>query len=264
MNFFWQELKYYRRSVVVWSLVLAIILLLFLSVYQSLSSQIDTFREIISRYPRALLAAINLRFEMFYSIYGYFGYILTFVWVAGAIQAMNYGTSVVSKEVSGKTADFLLSKPISRNRMLSEKFAAVFVLLLITNIIFIAVALLGAKLFSSGGFDVKIYILLAVTLFFIQLFFVALGFLFGSVLPKIKTVISITLPTVFVLFIIASFGGILDKPQFYYLTPFKYFDSLYLYQHGTYQYKYLWVLFGFVIICLITSYIIYNRKDINL
>lgn len=264
MNIFWQELRYYRRSVIIWVLVLCTILLVFLSIYQSLASQIDTFREVVSHYPRALLSAINFRFEMFYSIYGYFGYILTFVWVAGAIQAMGYGASVISKEVTDKTADFLLAKPVSRNRMLTEKFAAVIFLIIITNICFIATALVGAKLFSTNSFNIKLYVMLAATLFFIQLFFLSLGFLAGTVLPKIKTVVSVTLPTVFVLFIIASFGGILDRPEFYYLTPFKYFDSIYIYQHASYEPKYLWVLFGFIASCLITSYIVYNKKDINL
>lgn len=263
MNIFWQELKYYRSSVVIWILALSIGVLLFLSIYTSLASQIDTFREVISRYPQVLLAAINFQFEIFYTIDGFFGYLLTFIWLAGAIQAMNYGCSVISKEVSGKTADFLLSKPISRARLLSEKFLAVMVLIIITNIFFTATVLLGAKMFSRGNYDVRSLLLLSASLFFVQLFFLALGFLFGTVLPKIKTVISVTLPSVMVLFIISSFGGILDKPQIYYATPFKYFNSIYIIQHVSYEYQYLVVLFGFVIACVITSFIAYIKKDIN-
>lgn len=264
MNIFWQELKFNRRSLVIWILALCLTLLLFLSIYQSLASQIDSLKEVISHYPKALLAAINFNFEMFYSINGYFGYILTFVWLAGAIQAMNYGVSVVSKEVSGGTADFLLSKPISRNRMLAEKFTAALALVIITNIFFTLSALLGAKLFSSSSFNTNSYLLLCTTLFFIQLFFFSLGFLFGCVIPKIKSVISVTLPTVFVFFIISSFGGILDKPEFYYLTPFKYFNAVYIYQHNSFEPKYIWVLFAFVLICVFTSFAVYNKKDISL
>ncbi len=264
MNIFWQELKFYRRSVIIWVLALSTILLVFLSVYQSLAPQIDSFREVIAHYPKALLAAINLRFEIFYSINGYFGYMLTFIWIAGAIQAMNYGVSVLSKEVTGKTADFLLSKPVSRTRLLIEKFAAVFALILITNIFVITAALAAAKIFSTGSFSTKIFLLLGATIFFVQIFFLALGFLLGALIPKIKTVIAVTLPVVFGLFIIASFGGILDKPEIYYLTPFKYFDAVYIFQHGAYETKYLWVLLVFVSISVITSFVVYTRKDINL
>ncbi len=264
MNIFWQELRFYRKSLLIWVLALSTTLIVFLSSYQSISSQIDVFREVVSHYPKALLLVINFRFEIFYTIYGYFGYILTFIWLAGAIQAMNYGVSILSKEVTDKTADFLLSKPVSRSRILTEKFAAGLSLIVITNICFTVTALLGAKYFSHSNFGIKTFIMLSATLFFVQVFFLVLGFLFGTILPKIKTVLSVALPTVFIFFIVASFGGILDKPDFYYLTPFKYFDPVYIYQNSGYDPKYLFALGGFVVTSLVLSYIVYIRKDIKL
>ncbi|MBI2798464.1 ABC transporter permease subunit [Candidatus Saccharibacteria bacterium] len=263
MNVFWQELKFYRRSVAIWIVALGSVATLFMSEYGPVSAQVDSFRQIVSHYPKALLAAINFRFEIFYSIYGFFGYILTFIWLAGSIQAMNLGVSIVSKEVTAKTADFLLSKPTSRAHLLSEKFAAAFCLIVITNVFFTATSLIAAKLLSSTGFSIKLFILLAMSLFFIQLFFLVLGFLFGAVLPKVKSVIAVSLPTVFVFFVISSFGGFLDKPQLYYLTPFKYFDPVYIFQHGNYEYKYLLWLAVFVAVWLIISYTIFTKKDIK-
>ncbi len=263
MNIFWQELRSYRRSTLIWIITLCVITLVFLSIYQSLSSQISTFQEVVSRYPKALLTIINFRLEMFYTIYGYLSYIMTFIWIAGAIQAMNLGTSVISKEVSGKTADFLLAKPVSRISLLTQKLLAVLTLIVVTNIFFTGTAVLGAKLFSPGSFDMKLYILMAISLFFVQLFFLALGFVLGSVLPKIKTVITVTLPTVFVLFIISSFGAIVDRPEVYYITPFKYFDSVYLFRNGHYEYKYMIVLAVIVIASLVVSFAAYNKKDIE-
>ncbi|MFO0862199.1 MAG: ABC transporter permease subunit [Candidatus Saccharibacteria bacterium] len=263
MNIFWQELKYYRRSTAIWIVVLCAVMLLFLSVYPSLSTQIDTFREIVSKYPKALLTAINFQFSIFYSVYGLFSYMLTFIWVAGAIMAMNYGVSVIGKETSGRTADFLLSKPVGRVRVLSEKFAATFVLILITNIFFTSLTFLGAKVISNTGFSEKSFLLLSVSLFFIQLFFVTLGFLVGTMSRKIRSVISVTLPTVFGFYTVGALAAIVDKPFAYYLTPFKYFDATYIFQNNHYQYTYLIVLAVFVLVCLAGSYSIYLHKDIT-
>lgn len=83
-------------------------------------------------YPPAVLAALNLKVEIFFTIYGFFSYFLTFGWLIASVQAMNLGVSIVSKEVAGKTADFLLTKPITRARMLTEKLAAITTLILIT------------------------------------------------------------------------------------------------------------------------------------
>lgn len=262
MNIFWQELKYYRRSTVIWIITLCAVTMVFLSIYTSLASQIDSFRDIVSHYPKALLEAINFRFEIFYSIYGYLSYIMTLIWLAGAIQAMNLGLGVVSKEVSGKTADFLLSKPVSRNKMIAQKFAAVLILIVITNLVFTLSAAMGAKLFSPSSFDMKLFLLVSFSLFFVQLFFLAVGFVAGVVLPKVKTVVSVTLPVVFALFIVASFGAIVDRPEVYYITPFKYFDATYIFQHGYYEPKYMLILASVVIVSLVISFVVYNRKDI--
>lgn len=262
MKIFRQELRSYRRSMIIWILTLSAVTLLFLSVYSSLASQIDTFREVISHYPRALLVAINFRFEIFYTIYGYLSYIMTFIWLAGAIQAMNLGVGVISKEVSGKTADFLLSKPVSRNKMLAQKFAAVLVIIILTNLAFTAVSTLAAKIISPATFDMKLFLLISFSLFFVQLFFLAVGFLLGVVIPKIKTVVSVTLPIVFALFIISSFGAIVDKPEVYYITPFKYFDATYIFHNGHYEPKYMLILVGVVLVSLVVSFVIYNNKDI--
>lgn len=263
MGIFWQELRSYRRSTIIWIVTLCVITMVFLSIYQSLSSQISTFQDVVSHYPKALLTIINFRLEMFYTIYGYLSYIMTFIWIAGAIQAMNLGASVISKEVSGKTADFLLAKPVSRNSLLTQKLLAVLTLIIITNLAFTGTAVLGAKLFSPTAFNMKLYLLMAASLFFVQLFFLAVGFMLGSVLPKIKTVITVTLPTVFVLFIVSSFGAIVDKPEVYYITPFKYFDSVYIFRNGHYEFKYLAVLAVIVIVSLVVSFVVYNKKDIE-
>lgn len=263
MAVYWQELKSYRRSIIIWIATLCLIMLMFLSLYPSLSQQVDTFRDVISHYPKALLTAINFRFEMFYSIYGFLAYMMTFLWLAGAIQAMNLGISTLSKEISGKTADFILSKPMSRNKILSQKFAAVFTIIVITNISFSTTALLASRLISASTFDFKLGLLISFSLFFVQMFFLAVGFLMGALVPKIKTVISYSLPFVFGLFILSSFSAILDKPGTYYLTPFKYFDAGYIFRNGHYEYKYLLVLALIVVSCLVVSFVVYNRRDIK-
>lgn len=263
MSIYWQELRFYRRSMLIWIITLCSIAIVFLSMYNGLAAQIDSFKAVISNYPKALLAIINFKFEMFYSIYGFLGYLMTFIWLAGAIQAANLGVSAISKEVSGKTADFLLSKPISRNSVLIQKLLAILTVLVVTNIAFTTFAVLGARLISPSTFELKLCVLIALTLFFVQLFFLFIGFLLGTVLPKVKSVISVSMPLVFGLFILSSFSSILEKPETFYFSAFKYFDAYYIFQNGHYDYKYLWTLLGIMAFCTVISFVVYNRKDIN-
>jgi ABC-2 type transport system permease protein len=235
----------------------------FLSIFHSFASDVEQAKSLLSAYPQAVLSALNLQIGIFFTIYGFFAYLLTFIWLAGAIQAMNLGISVLSKEISGKTADFLLSKPVTRARMMTEKLAAVLSLIVLTNIVFAISAYISAKIFSPTGFDGKIFFLIAGTLFFIQLVFLFLGFLLGAIVPKIKTVAAYSLPIVFSFFILSAFGSVIGKKEVDYFTPFKYFNTTYIVDHSFYEPKYLWMILGIVIFCSVTSFLVYLRKDIQ-
>lgn len=263
MNIFCEELKYYRRSTIIWVVVLCSLVVMFLSIYSSFAVDVESAKTLLAAYPPAVLAALNLKIDIFFTIYGFFGYLLTFLWLTGAIQAMNLGVSVLSKEISGKTADFLMSKPVTRFRILTEKLTAAFILIVITNIFYLSFAILAAKTFSRDGLDMWLFLMIAFTFFFIQIFFLAFGFLLAAVVPKIKTVVAFTLPFIFTFFIISAFGGAINLKEVDYITPFKYFDISYIYHNHAYDPKYLWILTGFVIVCVATSYVVFMKKDIQ-
>lgn len=263
MNIYFQEIKFYRRSTIIWALALSVMVFSFLSIFNSFSSDVEQARHLLSSYPPQVLAALNLQIGIFFTIYGFFAYLLTFTWLAGSIQAMNLGISVLSKEISGKTADFLVSKPISRFRLLTQKLVAVLTLVILTNIAFITSAYASAKIFSPTDFDNKIFFLIAGTLLFVQLVFLFLGFLLGAVVRKIKTVAAYSLPIVFSFFILSAFGSVIGKKEVEYFTPFKYFNAPYIVDHVSYEPKFIWIICGIIVISTVISYFVYLRKDIE-
>ena len=186
MNIFWREIKTYRKSVLIWAISLSILVVVFLIMYPAFTSDVEMTRKILASFPVAVRDAIGLSLENFFTIYGFFSYLLTFIVLAGAIQAMGLGVGVLSKEDSGKTADFLLTKPISRFKVLTSKIFAVICLIIFTNIIFDSVALITAKLVSTGNLDIKIFLMLSAILLLVQFMFLALGLFMSVIVPKIK------------------------------------------------------------------------------
>lgn len=263
MNIFWHELKTYRRSTIIWAAVLALMVFGFLSLLPSFSHDVEATKKILQGVPPIFRAAFGIQIETFFTPYGFYAYVLTFVWLVGGIQAMNLGIGILSKEVTGKTADFLLSKPVTRIRVLTSKLAAILSLLVCTNIVFLAVALASAHLFSTSPISTKTFLLLSATLFFIQLMFMTLGFLISVIVPKIKSVVAFTLPVVFGFFIVGMLDSLIGKETARYVTPFKYFDPIYITAHNAYEIKYLVLEAVFIILAITTSYLIYLRKDIR-
>lgn len=176
---------------------------------------------------------------------------------------MNLGTSVVSKEVRDKTADFLLTRPGTRNAIMTSKLLASLSCIVITNVAYLVSASIMVSLVATEKYSYKIFFMISITLFFIQLMFLALGIIISVLIPKIKSVLSISLGTVFSFFIIGMFAATSGDNTMRYITPFKYFDSTYILKNSSYEISFIIVGIGFIAFAITGSYIIYSKKDVH-
>ena len=133
INVFRQELKMHLRSVITWSVAVAALILAFVSLFSSFAKQADQINQLMANYPKALLDAFGLNGADLSTVLGFFGFVFLFIQICLAIQAANYGFSLVSIEEREWTADFLLSKPVKRTHILTGKLFAALVGLTITN-----------------------------------------------------------------------------------------------------------------------------------
>lgn len=263
MNVFLREITAYRKSTIIWAASLSALVFMFMFLYPAFTNDVEATRELLSQLPPAVRTAFNISLANFFTLYGFYGYLLNFAILAGAIQAMNLGTGIISKEASGKTADFLLSKPITRTRVMSAKIAAAFAMIVLTNAVFSAVAYGAALAVSREPFAAGTFLLMSSTLFLVQLVFVALGTLFSVTIPKIKSVVSVSLPTVFAFYIIGVIGDVLGNDNVRYVSPFQFYDSNYIIDNVALQGRYLVIEAVFVVAAIALSYAIYIKKDIR-
>lgn len=263
MNIFLHELKAYRKTTMIWTAALIGVALMYLVMYPSFSKDMSQINKMVLDYPKALRDALGLSLSSFSTLLGFYGFILTFITLCGAIQAMNIGTSILSKEVRERTADFLMTKPVSRITIMTSKLLSSLVTLLLSNIVFLGVVFAIAKLVSSTAFNNKKFILLTLTLFLVELMFLCLGILISVIARKIKSVISITMGVVFGFYIISMLGSVIGEKNVRYITPFKFFDPNYIIAHASFESRFVIIEILFVIISLALSYVLYFKKDIH-
>jgi len=263
MNVFFRELRAYRKSTLIWAGSLSAIVLVFIGMYPAFSHDVEGLYKVLENFPEAIRALVNISAQTFLSVLGFYGYLLNFAVLAAAIQAMNLGVGVISKEGAGKTADFLLSKPITRTRVVSAKLGAALVAILFTNVVFIAVSYLAVIVVTNESFSVETLLLMASTMLLVQLIFLALGALFSVIIPKIKSVIAVSLPTVFAFYIIGAIGDVLQNVEVRWVSPFRYYDPMYIITNQSLETKYLLVEVVFVVVALVATYVIFVKKDIR-
>ncbi|PKQ37886.1 MAG: ABC transporter permease [Actinobacteria bacterium HGW-Actinobacteria-1] len=263
MNVFLRELSAYRKSTIIWCASLSAILIVFMALYPAFTSDVAATKQVLGQFPEALRTALNISLSDFFTIYGFYGYLLNFAILAGAIQAMNLGTGIISKEVAGKTADFLLSKPMTRGRVVSAKLAAAFTIIVITNVVFCGVSYLAALMVATETFAIGTLLLLASTMFLVQLVFLALGALFAVLIPKIKSVIAVSMPAVFTLYIVGTLGDVLGNDKVRYMSPFKFYDTAYIIKNVGLEGKFIALEAAIIIVAIAASYVIYIKKDVR-
>ena len=120
-----------------------------------------------------------------------------------------------------------------------------------------------ASIVKTENYSYKIFFMVSITLFFIQLMFLALGIIISVVVPKIKTVLPISLGTVFTLFIIGMFAATTGDDFLRFITPFKYFETSYILKNGSYELSFILIGLGFIIATISASYVLYSKKDVH-
>ena len=262
MNIVLHELKAYRKSIIIWACSMTLLAVLYIFLFKGLGHDIENFKAFLNNMPDVIKKSFNIFIDSISTLEGFYSFVFSFVVLCGAIQAMNIGTAIVSKEIREKTADFLMTKPVSRYSIMTSKLLAAFSALVITNIIYLGLTILAAFAVVNE-FNLKLFFMISVTMFFVQLIFMAMGIIISVIVGKIKSVISISLSTVFGFYIIGSLGSFLGEERVRYLSPFRYFDTAYIIEHAAYETSFVVVSIVFIIAAIAGSYLVYIKKDVH-
>lgn len=263
MNIYLHELKSMRKTTIIWVLSMIALAAIYFSVFPGIQSDASEFKNMLSSYPVQVRAALGVSIDSVTSLLGFYSMVISIIILCGAIQAMNIGVSLLSKEARERTADFLLVKPVSRTAIVSAKLLAALTILLITNILYDAVAMLMASAATSGSYDQGLFLMISVTLFFVQLIFLALGAAISVFFQKLHSVLPLSLGVVFGFYMIGALLATGKDDGTRFLSPFKYFDPFYITKHASFETPYLVVSAVVVVVAVAVTYFVYTKKDIH-
>jgi ABC-2 type transport system permease protein len=262
-NIFAHEFRERFRSVITWSLSLAALMLIFFSLFSSMASSAVALNDLLAQYPPEMLEAFGMTGMDMSTVLGFFSLLLLFAQICLAIQAGGYGFGLVSIEESELTADFLMTKPVSRSQILTSKLLAALSCLLITDVVFWISAFAGIALFGGGReVDMGTLTLLLLSVLIFQAFFLSVGLIISLLVKRVRSVTPYALGLGFGMYVLGAFSGIGDVTALELITPFKHFDAGYIIQHGSYDLPLVALNVAVTVISLAAVYWIYVRRDI--
>jgi ABC-2 type transport system permease protein len=263
MNIYWQEFKMLSRSVIIWSVAVAVLIFIFVWVFSSLAQEAALMNEMMDRFPPQLLTAFGMNGVDLASVLGFFSFVFLFIQLCLAIQAASYGFSLVSVEEREWTADFLLTKPVGRTQILTSKLLAALSGLILTNLVVWISSFVFITLFKGDRtYETKPLLLLLLSIIVFQLFFLAVGLVVSLLVKRVRSVTPYAMALGFGMYVLSVFGDMLGENVLELITPFKHFEPRYIIQQGAYDLPLVLISVVVIVISVVGSYVLYTRRDI--
>lgn len=262
MTVFKEELRNNKLSLIIWSLTIALLMAITIILYPEMKSQMEEMNNMFADMG-AFTAAFGMDQLNFGSLIGYYaiesGNMMA---MGGGLFAAILGITSLMKEEKERTAEYLLTQPISRSRVVTEKLLSIIFLLIVFNIIVISITLLS---FLIIGEEVpwNEFVLLHISYFLLQLVIACVCFGISAFLSRGGLGIGIGLTAMFYFLNLIS-NITEDAKMLKYITPYSFAEGAPIINDLELQFKYLIPGIIMMFIGIIVTYIIYPRKDIKI
>ena len=262
MNILWRELRANVKSLVIWSVIVALFITIAASKFAAYDGNPDMLK-ILNALPAAVLDAFNMRAFNLTTLSGFYGIMSLYFGLMGAIAAAMWGSDIISKEERDKTVEFSLVLPVSRNQVITAKALAALVYSIALALITWGVSFVAVQRYDP---DPAFYDLLALemqAMLVIELIFLAIGLLLGCAMKRYKRSGSTAISIILAAYCMSILSGMHEKLEFLkYLTPFKYFDAGDLSRSGQMDGTYLLLSAAIVVVSVTAAYWTYNKRDL--
>jgi len=264
MNIYLVELKHLWKSLLFWSLGIIAFMLAAMSKYQGYSKAGTSVDNIFKELPGGISAFFGANVLDLQSAAGFFTICALYLAVMLGIQALLLGSGIIAGEEVDKTIEFLVAKPVSRDRILFAKLLVALTAVVLLNLVTLVVSIVTVAAFNPGpsiGGDIAF---LMPAVLFIQLIFMVVGVAFAAIMRRPRHAAMLSGAVLLATFILSAFVDIAGRFEFLrYLTPFQYFDPKTIFANHAYSLVNIFITVAVVAAMLAASRFAYNKRDFS-
>lgn len=258
-----RELKINLKSLIIWSITLILIYILIYAIYPNLITEESrgALEQMMNSMPKEILANFNMDIVGIETVFGWFkteGYI--FLTLIGGIYSAILGGTILLKEENDKTIEFLYSKPVNRNKIVTSKILCGIINIFIFTTIVIIINWLSLS--NGEDFDTKQFLMISILpiLLYYMLFFIML--FISTFFKKTKPVMSISIGIVFLSYFMQIIGNMGENVKIIKdISLFEFVSSRYIILNNEIDMKYVYIGIGIIVLTMLGTYFRYNRKE---
>jgi len=261
---FKREMKVYLKGFFIWTLITAAMYIMVFMMYPHIMNDNtkESIDEMMKIFPEDILKAFNMDIASIDTAFGWLkseGFVFILL-VVGAYAGI-LGSSIILKEESDKTIEYLNSLPVKRTNIVISK--------MLCGLIYVVAMVAGLGIINYVGlkatceFDEKQYMLLSVTPLFSSLVIYMLGMFIATFTHKTKKMTGISLGLVFGSYILQVISGLSEDVEFFkYFTPFTLADVRNVIENTELEPILIIISLVLCVVLFVGTLVHYNRKEL--
>lgn len=260
MTIYIKELRQSIKSLLIWTCSIGVMMLICILIFPEMKNEMDNMSNLFSNMG-GFTAAFGMDKLNFGELMGFYGIESgNILGIGGGFFAALLGVSALAKEERERTAEFLLTHPVSRASIVSQKLLSVITQLLVMNGLVIIISLISSKIIGEE-FQMKEFMLLHMAYLILQLEIACICFGISAFIRRGSIGIGLGLALAFYFMNIVC--NISEKADFLkYITPYAYADASKVIPTSKLEMNLVMLGVLFSMLGVITAYVKYTKKDI--
>lgn len=264
MNIFLRELKANLKSLLIWSVVMGLLVMVGVSKYASFAGDTELLG-LLDAMPQAMMDALRMNSFNLSTLEGFFGIMFIYFSLMGAMAAAMWGSETITKEARNHTSEFSHVLPVSRNRLVSAKALSALVYCIVFVGVTWGLSLAAVQPYTPGEGFYRFLALEMAGMLLIEVIFLAVGLLLACALQHSKRAGGLAIGIILGLYFLSVVSELQpDLAWVDHFTPFKYYDPLRMLQTGQIETLPLLLTGGIVLACTTAAFWFYNRRDLTI
>ena len=248
-----------------WVIVICLLISFTMSFYDTFIQNQKQILGMVSLVPAGILKfrGISNITDMLSVLGFYSANNIIYMMVLGSIFSIVLASNILLKEEYNKTAEFLLSKPLTRGEIFFTKCAVLTLNILLLNIIAASVGIISIECVKMGNYNIKSYFVLTFYTLLLNFLFGSIGLFVSTLIKRPKPITTFSIAIVLILYFTYTISRITESAdKFGYVSPFKFINvSVLEPSYGIDFWRVSYFIGGSLILTTI-SYFIYKRKNI--
>lgn len=264
-NLFLKELKRNALSLIVWMTIITLFITLTMSFYRTFLENQSKILAMVSLVPKGALQFKGVsNLEDLLSVLGFYAANnVIYMMVLGSVFSIVISSNILLKEEYNKTAEYLLTRPLTRSEIFTSKLAVVFLNIFLLNFVTALAGFISMELVKNEPYSVRAFAILSLYTLLLNMLFGTIGLVMSTLVKRAKPITTFSIGLVLILYFINTLSKITEgASKLGYISPFRYANVDAINPAYTIDLWHLLYFLGISLLLTVISYRLYKRKDI--